>query len=981
MKRYSPKDIESKWQKYWDENGTYVANLTSEKPKFFGFAMFNYPSGSSIHLGHAKNFTLPDVLVRYKRQKGYEAYSPVGFDSFGLPAENYAIKTGQSPRKTTDDAIASYHTQYRAMGWGMDWSKEIDTSKPDYYKWTQWCFLQLFHDKLAYQKDSAQWWCTKCKTVLADEQVMAGKCWRHDGEDDPLVTKKNLRQWFFKITDFADEILEATDALNWTSWVKVAQKNWIGRSEGTIVDFQLDGLGSEKSKLEVFTTACHTLFGVSFIVLAPEHPIVSMYAQYADNPQEIDEYVQHAQRKSDLDREASKIKTGVPISGLYAVNPINGEKVPVWVADYVLMGYGTGAVMGVPAHDERDFEFATKYELPIPQVVMTSGDDPHNPPQEGFKEVGRPTVVVHLRDKSTGKYALLNWHGTLSGITTAIMGGIEPGQTPEEAALAEIYEEAALKNVKITSQARWITGSKYCASHKGENRKAAAYAFLAEVDDLSKQGEIADHEQATHTLVWVDKEKVTNALTPVHQKQIWDLLWNDKALIGDGELINSGKYDGLSVTEAKERIAEDLIKQQKAVKKVNYKMRDWLISRQRYWGAPIPIIHCEACGAVPVPESQLPVELPVVEDYHPSGDGRSPLAKVSEWVNVPCPNCGKPAQRETDTMDGYVCSSWYPLRYIDPRNDKEAWEVGLANKWMPVDFYNGGDHATAHLLYARFFTRFFYKKGLINNPEPFDRMYFHAKILAPDGTFFSKSKGNGIDPLEVINSGYGADALRTYISFIAPPDVESPWSNDGLPSCYRFLNRIWNLVQEFNEGKEQRTKSEETSSGNPELSTQNLELLRSVHKAIQKVDEDIEAIKYNTAIAAMMSCVNELYKIKEADKYASQEWQFALESLVQLVAPFAPHISEELWRDLGHKDSVHSDHWPKLDTQYLVSDTITLAVQVNGKVRAEISVDTDTSEDEIKNRALAEGNVQTHLAGKEPKKIIYVKNKLVSIVV
>lgn len=981
MKRYSPKDIESKWQKYWDDEGTYTADLTSDKPKFFGFAMFNYPSGSSIHLGHAKNFTLPDVLARYKRQRGFESYMPVGFDSFGLPAENYAIKTGQSPRKTTDDAIESYHTQYRAMGWSMDWSKEIDTSSPEYYQWTQWCFLQLFHDGLAYQKDSAQWWCSKCKTVLADEQVIAGKCWRHDGADDPLVTKKDLRQWFFKITDYADEILEATDDLNWTPWVKVAQKNWIGRSKGTIVDFQLDGLGAQDTKLEVFTTACHTLYGVSFMVLAPEHPIVSMYAQYADNAQEIDEYVQHAQRKSDLDREASKVKTGVPVQGLFAVNPLNGDKVPVWVADYVLMGYGTGAVMGVPAHDERDFEFAVKYELPIRQVVMTCADDPNNPPQAGMKEVVRPTVVVHLRDKSTGKYALLDWHGSLSGITTAIMGGIEEGQTPSEAALAEIREEAALEGVRIVSEARWITGARYCASHKGENRKAITYAFLAEVDSLQNQGKIPDNEQETHTLIWVEKDSVQNRLTPVHQKQMWDLLWNDKALIGDGELINSGVYDGMTVEEAKQAISKDLIKQKKAALKVNYKMRDWLISRQRYWGAPIPIIHCQDCGAVAVLEEDLPVVLPEVEDYHPSGDGRSPLAKVSEWVNAPCPKCGKPGQRETDTMDGYVCSSWYPLRYIDPRNEKEAWNVQLANKWMPVDFYNGGDHATAHLLYARFFTRFFYKKGLINSPEPFDRMYFHAKILAPDGTFFSKSKGNGIDPLEVINSGYGADALRTYISFIAPPDVESPWNNDGLPSCYRFLNRVWNLVQEYNQKDEQRTSKDQTPEEQHEHESYDSQLLKLIHKTIKKVGEDIEAIKYNTAVAAMMSCVNDLYKIKDRDGYTASSWSFVLESLVQMVAPFAPHIAEELWRDLGHDDSVHVSHWPELKEMYLVQDTLTLAVQVNGKVRAEITVEADTNEEDIKSRALAQENVKTHLNGQEPKKVIYVANKLVSVVV
>ena len=826
MKRYNPKELEPKWQKYWDDNQTYLADLDSNKPKYIGFGMFNYPSGAGIHLGHAKNFTLPDILLRYKRQQGYESYLPVGFDSFGLPAENYAIKTGQSPRKTTDEALASYRIQYRSMGWGMDWSKEIDTSKAEYYRWTQWCFLQLHKDGLAYQKESLQWWCDQCKTVLADEQVIAGKCWRHDSDDDLLLKKRSLKQWFFKITDYADEILDATDDLNWTPWVKTAQKNWIGRSEGTIINFKLDGLGADDQHLDVFTTALETIYGVTFMVLAPEHPIVSIYAQHADNASLIDEYVQTAIRKSDVDREKEKVKTGIAVEGLYAINPANNQKIPVWIADYVLIGYGSGAIMAVPGQDGRDYEFAVKYELPI----------------------------VYTTDKNE---------------------------------------------------------------------------FVNYAQDIKK---------------------------------------NKSLFI----MANSGEFDGLELDIAHTKILEKLTNQGIAEPRVNYKLRDWLISRQRYWGSPIPIIHCEFCGAVPVPENQLPVVLPEIENYHPSGDGRSPLANATDWVNVECPDCGKPALRETDTMDGYVCSSWYQFRYLDPNNDQMAWDPDNAKKWLPIDFYNGGDHATAHLLYARFFTRFFYHKGLSGTPEPFDNMYFHAKILAPDGTFFSKSRGNGIDPLEVINSGYGADALRTYIMFIAPPDIESPWNNDGLPSCYRFLNRIWTLVQEYNDSKDNSTDGQKT----------NIDLLRTTHKTIQKVTHDIEKIKYNTAVSSMMENVNNLYKIKESDGFSdSANWLFALESAVQLVAPFAPHIAEELWRDLGHNDTIHIDHWPVLDEQYLISETIKLAVQVNGKVRAEIEVPADMSDQEIESEALAQENVVTHLAGVKPKKIIYVKNRLVSIVV
>ncbi len=825
MQRYNPKEIEPKWQKYWDENGTYVADLDSAKQKYYGFAMFNYPSGAGIHLGHAKNFTIPDILIRYKRQNGFEAYSPVGFDSFGLPAENYAIKTGQSPRKTTDDALASYREQYRQMGWSMDWTKEIDTSKAEYYKWTQWCFLQLLKDGLAYQKESLQWWCEADKSVLADEQVIAGKCWRHDGENDPFVKKKSLNQWFFKITDYADEILDATDELNWTSWVKTAQKNWIGRSEGTAVTFALKGLGAEGQHLDVFTTAIETIYGVTFMVLAPEHPLVQSLGQIAENAQEIDDYVQGALRKSDIDREKEKSKTGVSFEGLTAINPANGEEIPVWIADYVLMGYGSGAIMAVPGQDERDFEFAKKYQLPI----------------------------VYTTDR--GEF--VNY-----GLD------IKPNKTE----------------------------------------------FM---------------------------------------------------------MANSQEFDGQNLEIAKNGIVDKLVSTKTAEQKVHYKLRDWLISRQRYWGAPIPIIHCDECGAVPVAEDQLPVVLPELENYLPPGDGRSPLANDEFWVNVPCPKCGKPAQRETDTMDGYVCSSWYQMRYLSPHDDSQAWDPQRAKNWMPVKFYNGGDHATAHLLYARFFTRFFYKKGLVPTPEPFERMYFHAKILAEDGTFFSKSKGNGIDPLEVINSGYGADALRTYLSFIAPPDVESPWNNDGLPSCYRFINRVWVLVHEFLEVNSQQST----------VNSQDNELLRTSHRAIKKVSNDIESIKYNTAVSAMMECVNELYKLKELDNYSSAEWQFALETVVQLMAPFAPHVADELWHSLRHEDSVHVGHWPVLDEKYLSSDTIKLAVQVNGKVRAEIEVATDASKEEIEALALAEENVIKYLENKKPTKVIYVPGRLVSIVV
>lgn len=826
MKRYNPKDIEIKWQKNWEDSKIYQANLESSKPKYVGFGMFNYPSGAGIHIGHGKNFTLPDILLRAKRQQGFESYSPVGFDSFGLPAENYAIKTGTPPRATTDKAIANYRKQYRAMGWGQDWSKEIDTSQPEYYKWTQWIFTKLFEHGLAYQKESPQWWCDKCKTVLANEQVIAGKCWRHDGPDDSQVSKRNLRQWFFKITDYLDEILAATDALDWTESVKTMQKNWIGRSEGAAITFKLQGLGADKEHIDVFTTAHDTIYGATFMVVAPEHPVVQTYGQFADNTQDIQQYVEKALRKSELDREIEKSKTGVPIEGLFAINPANGKHIPVWVADYVLMSYGTGAIMAVPGQDERDLEFAKKYDLPI----------------------------VYTTDK----------------------------------------------------------------------REFVNYAH--------------------------------------------DIKSNPKAY----KIAESDEFNGLNFEIGRQKILDKLVQQGVAEPVVQYKMRDWLISRQRYWGAPIPIIHCPEHGAVAVPEKDLPVLLPDIKNFAPTGEAHSVLAAEQDWVNVVCPTCAKPARRETDTMDGYACSSWYFLRYISPHDATQAWNKELASKWMPVDFYNGGDHATAHLLYARFFMRFFYKIGLVSTPEPFKKMYYHAKIMAPDGTAFSKSKGNGVDPLDLIEQGYGADAIRIYIMFMAPADLESPWSDDGVPGALRFLNRLWVLTQEFINTQVQEESDEESTK----------RLLAIAHRTIKRVTDDIEAVKFNTAVAAMMEDVNELYKIKADHGFKSgQHWQFAIESLLQLLAPFAPHMTEELWHDLGHADTIHVDHWPKLDEKYLKVESVTIVVQVNGKVRAQLELPLNTAEDEIVGAAKADSKIVPYLEGKEIKKSVYVPDKLVNFVI
>ena len=815
MKRYNPTDIEQKWQDTWERDGTYKVDFTDHtKPKYYGMSMLPGITGAGIHIGHGRTFQFSDIKVRAKRQQGYNAYNPIGWDSFGLPVENYAIKVGKKPREAHDEAKVNFKRQLKRLGYSYDWSKEVSTADPEYYKWTQWIFNRLFEHGLAYQKESPQWWCETDHTVLANEQVEGGKCWRCG---NPVV-KRNLKQWFFKITEYADEMLEATDDLNWSEMVKVMQKNWIGKSQGAEIVFAIDG---HKETLAVFTTRPDTLFGATFIVIAPEHRLAKKLAD-DDTREMVEAYITEAARKSEIERmNETREKTGV-FTGTYAINPANGEKLPIWVADYALATYGAGAVMACPAHDERDFAFAEKFDLPIVEVL----------------------------------------------------------EKPEDSNEVGIYH-------------------------------------------------------------------------------------------GEGVMVNSGAFDGMRSEQVREEIVDWLEQQGVGKTKVTYKMRDWLISRQRYWGAPIPIIHCDEHGAVAVPDDQLPVILPDVEDYKPTGGATSVLAGVEDWVNAPCPTCGKPGKRETDTMDGYACSSWYFLRYIDPFNDKQAWDPQVEAHWGPVDYYNGADHAVAHLLYSRFWMRFFYKIGLVSTPEPFKRMMYNGYIMAPDGLKMSKSKGNVIDPLEIMDSGYGADALRVYEMFIAPYDLEAPWDVRGVPGAFRFLSRTWNLTQEYID-KDAVELGKEAAR----------EILAVAHRTVRKVTEDIENDKFNTAVSSMMEAVNAYYKLKERYPFGkSDEWMFAIESLLQVLAPFAPHITEELWHDLSHETTIHIDTWPKWNEAYLQTDQITIAVQVNGKLRATLRVAHDADPEEIKAAALREDNVQKFLDGGEPKKVIYVPGKLVSIVV
>lgn len=810
MKRYNPSEIEPKWQTVWQDQAVYAAPTHPSERKLYVSGMFPYPSGAGMHTGHAFSYSIVDAIARFHRQHGHDVLNPMGWDTFGLPAENYAIKTGTPPAEVTKTNIENFKKQFKRMGVSIDWDRELNTSDPEYYRWTQWIFTKFFERGLAYQKDSMQWWCPVDKTVLANEQVEGGKCWRCGTE----VVKKAMNQWFFKITDYADALLEEIPALDWPDKIKTAQTNWIGRSQGAEIEFKVDG---RDDVITVFSTRPDTLFGASFVVLAPEHTLSKALAT-DDMRESVEAYIAGALKKSEIERMSEgKEKTGV-FTGSYAINPATGQQVPVWIADYVLGGYGTGAVMAVPAHDERDFAFAEAFKLPIVNVIASSDDD-----------------------------------------------GVQ------------VYH-------------------------------------------------------------------------------------------GEGTLENSGVFDGMNTSEAREEIVAWLERQELGRAKTTYKMRDWLISRQRYWGAPIPIIHCEVHGAVAVPEDQLPVMLPEVADYAPKGDGKSVLASVEDWVNTTCPTCGEPAKRETDTMDGYACSSWYLLRYTDPRNAEKVWDSEVANAWAPVDFYVGGDHAVAHLLYVRFWTHVFKDMGLVNFNEPVKKLVYHGYINAEDGTKMSKSKGNVIDPLDVIDQGYGADALRTYLLFMGPLELDAPWDSRGIAGVYRFLNRVWTLTQEYIDAEKQ-PRSEQDSA-----------VRRAQHKTVRKVTDDYHRLSFNTAIAAMMEYVNDLYKLK-TDGFSEEAWSDALGALVRMLAPFAPHMSAELWQQLGNDSMIEAAGWPVWEEGMIADEAMTIIVQVNGKVRAKLSVATDATEDVIKQQALAEENVIKFLESKEPTKVIYIPGRLVSIVV
>ena len=810
MKRYDPLKIEQKWQKIWDKEEAFKATEDPNTQKMYVAEMFPYPSGAGLHVGHVRNFTIVDTIARYYRQKGMNVMRPFGYDTFGLPAENYAIQTGTSPQKATKVNVENFRHQAKTLGYAVDWSREISTSDPNYYRWTQWCFLQLFKKGLAYQKESYQWWCPVDKTVLANEQVENGCCWRCGHE----VEKKKMKQWYFKITEYADELLEGIDDLDWPDKIKIMQKNWIGRSSGAEVEFNvmleqsLDS-SSDGSAIKVFTTRPDTLFGVTFLGLAPEHPLIPKLVT-TKTRDGVEKYCKEALKKSEIERQENKEKTGV-FTGSYAINPVNGEKVPIWVTDYVLMGYGEGAIMAVPAHDERDHEFAQKFDLPIKQVIEKPDDSKDDSPC-------------------------------------------------------------------------------YC---------------------------------------------------------------------GEGTLVNSAQFDNMQTMEARQQITAWLEEEKIGGAKVTYRMRDWLISRQRYWGCPIPIAYDKDGNPHPIPEDQLPVTLPKINDYQPDESGRSALAKAKDWLKVTID--GEEMTRETDTLDGYACSSWYIWRYASPHDTEHAWDPEAIKYWEPLDIYCGGDHAVAHLLYVRFWCKFFAEQGYLPFREPVKKLLYNGYINGPDGKKMSKSRGNVIDPLDVINQGYGADTLRTYEMFIGPYDQDANWDTKAIGGVYRFLNRCWTLAE----------RQCDTSTKNSQKNTSHNEALAQRHQTIKKVTTDIERCNFNTAVAALMEYVNYLFKngVETEDVMV----------LAKLLKPFAPHLASEILEQLKADDA-----WPEWDEKYLVADTTEVVVQVNGKLRAKLSVATSDLEDKdkLEKLALEQPNIKKYTDGKEIRKVIVPpRAKLINIVV
>jgi leucyl-tRNA synthetase len=970
-KQYNPKAIESKWQKEWEKEAALSqADERSGKPKYYILDMFPYPSGDGLHVGHVENYTATDIYARFKRMNGFEVLHPIGWDAFGLPAENFAIKTGVHPDEKTHQNIRNFTRQIKSLGISYDWSREIDTSSPEYYKWTQWFFLFLYEKGLAYKKKANVNWCPSCQTVLANEQVVDGACERCKAQ----VVQKDLEQWFFRITDFIEDqeyegrqvsgLLNGLDKIDWPESTKAAQRNWIGRSEGAVVRFEVtDGrrpTTDEKEYLEVFTTRVDTIFGCTYVVVAPEHPLLKNQESRIKNQAEVEGYLAEVAKKTELERtDLAKEKTGVRLEGIKAVNPFTGEAVPVFAADYVLGNYGTGAVMAVPAHDERDFEFAKKYNLPMklsvaPFFTETEGKDAVRPDKP---TVRRRTALALVKHWEEDKYLCLDWEKF--GWHSGIIGGIEDGEDPIEAAKREIVEETGYQNPLFRKFVGEAIHTYFFAAHKQVNRYADGVGMLFELKDESWE-EPKEEEIVNHKAVWIEGREMAKFLNFKNFQYMWQVLEKgEECFAGDGMVVNSGEFSGMTSREARERMAQWLEKNGLGRRQINYRVRDWLISRQRYWGAPIPIIYCDACGTVPVPEKDLPVKLPTDVDFRPTGE--SPLARSKSFQDVKCPRCGGAARREADTMDTFVCSSWYYLRFADPKNARMFADPEKLERWLPVDFYMGGaEHTVLHLLYARFFTKALCKYGYVKFDEPFLKLRHQGMVLAEDGRKMSKSLGNVVNPDDVVGA-MGADTLRLYEMFMGPLDESKSWNTASIVGLRRFLEKVWRLSVKC------KVKSEKRDA-------ENAVLLTLMHKTIEKATADIENLRFNTAISSLMVLTNAFEKETEISEDA-----YAV--LLVLLAPFAPHIAEELWQSLGNEKSIFLEAWPKADPKYLKEDEVELVVQVNGKLRGRVKVKAGADQEEAQAAALEDVSVKAYVDGKQIRKVVYVADRLLNFVV
>ncbi len=943
---YDFKKIEAKWQKYWDDHNTFEAVTGSEKEPYYVLVEFPYPSGSGLHVGHVRSYTAQDAIVRMKRMQGYNVLYPMGWDAFGAPAEQYAIQNHIHPKDAVRENIKTFKGQMKSLGFSFDWNREFATTDPEYYKWTQWQFLQFYKHGMAYKDTVPVNWCPKCKSVLSNEDAAGGVCERCG----TTVVQKEKSQWMLRMSDYSEDLLKGLDDTNFAEKVKLGQINWIGKSVGAHVDFKIEG---HDKTFTVFTTRCDTLYGATYCVFAPEHPYVDEITT-EEHREEVRAYKEACTLKNEMERtELNKDKTGV-FTGAYAINPVNDERIPIYISDYVLASYGTGSIMAVPAHDDRDYEFAKKFNLPIRQVIaknfVGTGDSAIRPDAPMTE---REVVVAVIKHPEEEKYLCV--HNRKFGWLNFVMGGIEEGESVTEAAIREVQEETGYQDVEIDHEMEFVYYDNFYAAHKEVNRHILTHTVVGTLKSLN-QLERSTEEKDIADVEWISKEKLIESLsTPAHQYDAERAINGEGAMVDDGVHIHSANLDGLDKQEAIDTMIAWLEEHHCGTKKVNYKMRDWIFSRQRFWGEPIPMIHCDSCGWVPMNEEDLPLLLPDVAEYEPTDNGESPLAKITDWVNTTCPKCGAPAKRETDTMPNWAGSSWYFLRFMDAHNDSCFASMDAMKYWNRVDWYNGGmEHTARHLLYARFWVQFLYNIGLVPHKEMIWTRVSHGMILGSNGEKMSKSKGNVINPDDIVKE-MGADALRTYEMFIGDYEKDASWSTNGLKGCKKFLDRIWRLQERLND-KEGYTKE------------------TLIHQTIRKVTNDLTSMKYNTAVSALMILLNELEK---EDSITKQD----LRTLVHLLNPIAPHITEEINELSGLGEMLAISPWPVYDEAKTEEESYELVVQVNGKVRGKMTVLTSTTEEEMKELAQSIDNVQNYLEGHEIVKMVVIPKKLVNIVI